>query len=473
MANSEKDFRDKVSTVDSLGRRIWIYAKKPFGKYYNRRKVVGYTLLLLLFVMPLIKVHGEPLLLFNVLQGKFIIFSLVFTAQDMHMFALTMLILMVFIVLFTVVFGRLFCGWVCPQTVFMELVFRRIEYFIEGDAQQQIKLNKSPWTSKKIVKKISKHFIFFAIALVIANLFLSYIIGVEEVYKIIKDPIVNHLSGFASMIIFSLLFYGVFAFFREQVCVAVCPYGRLQSVLLTSSSVVVIYDWIRGEPRGKMKKLKTDPSSFNSESPAVLGDCVDCNLCVKVCPTGIDIRNGTQLECVNCTACMDACDQVMSKIGREEGLIRYDAYDNIGKVKQKLIDSRVMAYTAVLALLLLLQSFLLLNRSSAELVIQRTSGVLFQRNDDGTISNLYNYQIINKTSHLISDLELKIKEKKALIKEIGIVNDVAMQETATGSFFIIIPENELTGHKNEITIELYIENELIDKITTNFSGPIK
>jgi cytochrome c oxidase accessory protein FixG len=466
MSNSDTNFRDKVSTVDKFGKRVWVYAKKPYGKYFNYRQLVGYTLLFVLFVTPFIKVNGEPLMLFNVLEGKFIILSMVFTAQDMHLFALMMLIFMVFIILFTVVFGRLFCGWVCPQTVFMEMVFRRIEYFIEGDANQQIKLNNSPWTAEKIAKKLTKHFIFFVIAVAIANIFLSYIIGVDQVAKIIQEPISSHFTGFVSMIVFSGLFYGVFSFFREQVCVAVCPYGRLQSVLLTSSSVVVIYDWIRGEPRGKKSRKETIP-------PKIVGDCVDCNLCVKVCPTGIDIRNGTQLECVNCTACMDACDQVMSKIGREEGLIRYDSYENIEKGGSKLLNKRVWAYCAVLAGLIILQSFLLFNRTSAELIIQRASGVLFQKNEDGTISNLYNYQIVNKTSHQIADLELRLSEDVGYIQKVGAVNNVEMQQTANGSFFVFISEDELKGNKNEITIELYIEGELIDQVTTNFLGPIK
>lgn len=461
------DFRDKVATIDNLGRRIWIYAKKPFGKYFNLRQIVGYLLIAVLFVTPFIKVNGEPFVLFNILEGKFIILGFIFTAQDMHLFAITMLIFMIFIVIFTVIFGRLFCGWVCPQTIFMELVFRRIEYFIEGDANQQRKLNEGPWTDIKIFKKVIKHAIFFAIAVVIANVFLAYIIGADAVIAIIKDPISVHLKGFLSLIIFSTLFYGVFAFFREQVCVAVCPYGRLQSVLLNSSSIVVIYDWIRGEPRGK-KKRKPDATDV-----IAIGDCVDCNLCVQVCPTGIDIRDGTQLECVNCTACMDACDQVMSKIGREEGLIRYDSYENVETGISKIFTTRVFAYCSVLFLLIALQSILLFSRTSAELIIQRTPGILFQKNDDGTISNLYNYQIVNKTATEIIDLEVRIKETNAEIRSIGSVTDIKMQETATGSFFIHFLEEDIQSQKNKITIELYVDDKLVDKVKTNFLGPIK
>jgi cytochrome c oxidase accessory protein FixG len=275
-----EDFRDHIATVDDSGGRIWVYPKKPSGPYYKYRTLVSWILLAILFGIPFIKVNGDPLFLFNIVERKFIIFSIVFTPQDMHLFALAMITLMLFIVLFTVVFGRLFCGWVCPQTIFMEMVFRKIEYWIEGDFNQQKKLNKAPWTSKKLFKKTLKHVIFFLIAIIIANTFLSYIIGVEQVGKIITEPIKMHLSGFFGMLVFSGLFYGVFAFFREQVCTVVCPYGRLQGVLLVKNSIVVIYDWIRGEPRGKIRKKKKD--SDNAEPP--LGDCVNCNLCVKVCP---------------------------------------------------------------------------------------------------------------------------------------------------------------------------------------------
>jgi len=460
------DFRDKVGTVDNLGRRIWVYAKKPFGKFYNYRQLVGYSLIAFLFIIPFIKINGNPLLLFNVLEGKFIIFSMIFTAQDMHLFAIMMLIVMVFIVLFTVIFGRLFCGWVCPQTVFMELIFRRIEYAIEGDYKQQKKLNTSEWTIEKIGKKSMKHLIFFMISFCIGNLFLSYIIGVDQVFKIIQEPISLHVYGFMAMLVFSGLFYGVFAFFREQVCVAVCPYGRLQSVLLDSNSLVVIYDWVRGEPRGKKQRKETETSQLK-------GDCVDCNLCVNVCPTGIDIRNGTQMECVNCTACMDACDEVMQKINRDTGLIRLDSYDNIKIGKGKLLTTRVLSYCAVLVALVVLQSFLLFNRSDVELVVQRTPGMLYQKNDDGMISNLYNYQIINKTAGDIDHLSLKVDSENAILKPIGNGNDIKAITSSTGSFFILIPEGQLKGTKNKIVIKLMKDAEILDEVNTNFLGPIK
>jgi len=465
----QEEYRDSIATVDESGGRIWIYPKKPSGKFYNWRTYVSWILLAVLFGMPFIKVNGEPLLLFNVIERKFIIFSIVFTPQDLHLFALAMLTLMVFIVLFTVVFGRLFCGWVCPQTIFMEMVFRKIEYWIEGDANQQRKLNKAPWDRKKFFKKTLKHVIFFSIAVLIANTFLSYIIGVDEVKKIVSEPVAFHMGGFIAMLIFSAIFYGVFAFFREQVCIAVCPYGRLQGVLLVPNSIVVIYDWIRGEPRGKIKKNKT----AESEQQA-LGDCIDCGLCVKVCPTGIDIRNGTQLECVNCTACMDACDEVMEKIDRPLGLIRYDSHTNIEKGKSKLFTTRVMAYTGVLLALILFQSFLFGTRSEIESLLLRTPGMLYQEVDENTVSNLYNYQLVNKTNEPMTNLEFRLLTVGGEIKVVGgQIPDVPRMEMIKGALFIEMEKDKLNGRKNKLRLELYSNGEKIDKLSTNFLGPIK
>ncbi len=280
MTNSTRDteeYRDKVSTIDDEGKRIWVYPKKPKGPYTREREIVAVFLLIFLFGTPFIKVYGQPLLLFDILNRKFIIFGLVFWPQDFYLFVLATLSFIVFIVLFTVIFGRLWCGWACPQTIFMEMVFRKIEYWIEGDARNQIALNKVPWTSKKIFKKTLKHTIFYIISFIIGNTFLAYIIGVDELFKIVSDPLPEHIAGFSAMILFSGVFYGVFAFFREQVCTMVCPYGRLQGVLLDPNSIVVAYDFERGEPKGKFVR---------NQERKNLGDCVDCKQCVDVGATG-------------------------------------------------------------------------------------------------------------------------------------------------------------------------------------------
>lgn len=463
-----EEYRDKIATVDETGKRVWIYPKKPKGPLYNARTYVSWALLALLFGLPFIKVNGEPLLLFNVLERKFILFGVLFTPQDFHLFVLAMLTFVVFIVLFTVVFGRLFCGWVCPQTIFMEMVFRKIEYWIEGDANAQRKLNKAPWTTDKIVKKGLKQIIFFVIAVLVANTFLAYIIGIDEVVKIISEPVSMHLGGFIAMLIFSGVFYFVFSWMREQVCIAICPYGRLQGVLLDKSSIVVAYDFIRGEPRGKIRKQKKEVE--NPVKP--LGDCIDCKLCVQVCPTGIDIRNGTQLECVNCTACIDACDEVMEKVNRPKGLIRYDSLTGIEEKRRKLFTTRVIAYSAVLTVLLALNVFFLGNRADVEAVILRTPGMLYQKVDETYISNLYNYQLFNKTTDTLN-LELKLQSEFGRIRLVGDIPVSLPGSMVEGAFFIEMEKEKLSRRKNNLTIEVYTKNQLLEKVKTNFLGPFK
>ncbi|MEL6866023.1 MAG: cytochrome c oxidase accessory protein CcoG [Bacteroidota bacterium] len=485
----DNNFRDHIATVDEAGKRIWMYPKKPKGWYYNVRSYFSWVLLALLFGMPFIKVNGDPLLLFNILERQFIIFSVYFGPQDFHLFGLAMLILLIFIILFTVVFGRLFCGWVCPQTIFMEMVFRKIEYWIEGDANAQKRLNKAPWDGDKIMKKGLKQSLFFGIAILVANTFLAYIIGADAVLEIIQEPIQQHLMGFSAMIFFSFLFYFVFAYMREQVCVTICPYGRMQGVMLDQDSIVVAYDFVRGEPRGRIKKKKkkrrnplTDMQQKldNSqalettveESPIKIGDCIDCKLCVQVCPTGIDIRHGTQLECINCTACMDACDEVMEKIKRPTKLIRYDSYNGIKNKKSRLFTPRVGAYSLVLVVLLGIEIFLLSQRADVETLMLRAPGTLYQEVDEQTLSNLYNYHIINKTKDSLA-IEFRLGTEYGSIQLIGKSPVAPEKGEAEGALFIKMPKDQLNGRKNEIKVQVYAGDRKIDEISTNFLGPIK
>lgn len=472
LANIEADeFRDHIATVDQSGKRIWIYPKKPKGPYYNARTYLSWFFLAFLFGMPWIKAGGEPLLLFNVLERRFILFGLHFAPQDFYLFVLAMLIFIIFVALFTVVFGRLFCGWVCPQTVFMEMVFRKIEYWIEGDANAQRRLNKAPWNREKVLKKGSKQLLFFAIAVLVANTFLAYIIGIEEVIKIATEPVEQHFGGFTAMLLFSGAFYGVFAFLREQVCVTICPYGRLQGVLLDQDSLVVAYDFQRGEPRGKYRRPK--PDQLPDPTQLALGDCIDCKLCVQVCPTGIDIRNGTQLECVNCTACMDACDEVMEKIDRPKELIRYDSYNGIVTGRRKILTPRAIAYSIVLVLLVSLEVFLFTNRSDIDTLLLRTPGMLYQEVDENTISNLYNYHLTNKTG---KDLPVSflLVNSNGKIRLVGNESpEVPANGEAEGALFIDMPKVELNGNKTAIRIQVLADSTVIDEVKTNFFGPVR
>lgn len=457
-----ESFRDKVSTIDEQGKRIWVYPKKPRGPLHRARAAVSILLLAFLFAAPFIKVNGQPLILLNVLERKFILFGLAFWPQDLHLFALTMIALIVFIILFTAVFGRLWCGWACPQIVFMEMVFRKIEYWIEGDAHQQRALNKAPWSAGKFVKKASKHAVFYGLSFLIGNTLLAYIIGVEELFKIITDPPGQHVAGLTAMILFSGLFYFIFAYFREQACTMVCPYGRLQGVLLDPNSIVVMYDFQRGEPRGKIKK---------GAERAPLGHCVECRLCVQVCPTGIDIRDGTQLECVNCAACIDACNEVMERVNFPKGLIRYASFNGVKSGEKLKITPRIVGYSALLLALVGLLSFLLLTRSAIEATILRTPGVLYQEVEEGKIQNLYNLKVANKSFDRLS-VHLKLLEPPGEILLVGGEQlSVPEDGLAESVFFVKLPRAQLRGVQTPLRIGVYDGERLLETVKTGFLGP--
>jgi cytochrome c oxidase accessory protein FixG len=457
-----ESFRDTLATVSKEGKRKWIYPKKPQGKFYNARNVISVFLLLILFVTPFIKIGGHPLFMFDILERNFILFGIPFGPHDFHLFVLVMIGLIIFIILFTAVFGRVFCGWVCPQTVFMEMVFRKIEYLIEGDSRDQKRLKELEWDSKKIFKKTSKHLIFFALAFLIANFLLAYIIGIDSLYNIIIDPPSEHIRGLLYITLFSGLFYWIFAYFREQACTIVCPYGRLQGVLLDSNSLVIAYDYKRGEPRSRIKR--------NEE--AMAGDCIDCSLCVDVCPTGIDIRDGIQLECVNCTACIDACDAVMEKIKRPKGLIRYDSLNGIEKQQRFKITPRIMSYSALLLVILSVLVYLFSVRTDFSINILRTPGMLFQEQPGDIISNLYDVSIINKTFDN-RPVNLKLENIKGEIKLIGTDIKLMPQGNYDGKFLVLIPKDIINKMNTPLMIGVYSNGKLLQQIKTSFLGPME
>ena len=308
---------------------------------------------------------------------------------------------------------------------------------------------------------------FFIISFIIANVFLAYLVSSDRLFLMIKEGPALHTSTLIALLIFTAVFYFIFAWFREQVCIIACPYGRMQGVLLDNKSINVAYDHVRGEKElGRAKFNKQEDRASTGK-----GDCIDCKLCVHVCPTGIDIRNGTQLECINCTACIDECDTIMESVGLPKGLIRYASEDEIVKKEKFQFTTRMKGYTAVLVILIGVLVGMLFLRNDVEATILRLPGQLFEHKGEN-ISNVYTYKIINKTTKEFNEVTFKLVDPKGEIILVGKPKvRVKPDAIAKGTLFIEINPAYLEGDKIKLKIEVYEGDVLIETTTTNFMGP--
>lgn len=442
------------------GKRRWMYPIIRKGKFYNYRNWLSYIYLILFFAAPFLRINGEPVLLINVMERRFVLLGQVFWPQDFFLFMLGMLVFIVCVVFFTMAFGRIFCGWICPQTIFMEMVFRKIEIWIEGDAKYRRKLDEGPLTREKIIKKTAKHSIFVVLSFMIANTFLAYIIGSENLIKIATEPVSQHIVGFISIWVFTLIFYLVYSRVRELVCTVICPYGRLQGVLTDKHTLMVAYNYKRGEPRGKLSRKYATPK----------GDCVDCGLCVDVCPTGIDIRKGPQLECVNCTMCIDACNQVMEKIHRDMNLIGFYSEEMIEENKKPSFTGRMKAYSAIITVLFGVLAYFIYQRQDIDVTVMRSAGMLYQEQPDNYVSNIYNADIINKTNKT-QNIKLVADDPHVKIKYIQAPGALNKESATKAVFFLMLPVKSIRATKTDIKLRVVKGDKVLNTISTTFIGP--
>ena len=462
-----RDFRDHIATADQDGRRRWLYPKAPSGPWHRRRAWFAGLLLVLMFAGPWIRIQGNPLLLLNVVERRFSILGQVFWPHDSAVFAVAMLVFLCGILVFTVAFGRLWCGWACPQTVMMEMVFRKVEFLIDGDPAAQRALAAAPWTAAKIGRRMLKHGVFFGLSLVVGNTLLAYLIGSEQLLAIQLDDPRRHWAGLAAMMLFSLLFYAIFARFREQACTFICPYGRFQSALLDTNSLLVSYDRRRGEGRAPWRR----DQDHEARRASGLGDCIDCRQCVAVCPTGIDIRDGTQMECIHCTACIDACDAVMNKVGRPAGLVRFASQDHLERGEPQRFTRRMAMYSALLAALVGVFLWLVLSRSPVETTFLRVSGSLHQTLPDGRIRNLFSVKMINK-SHRPLPVEVRLEHPPGSVRLLGATNPVVpVGQYLQASALVDLDPDRLTGSTTGLELGIYSGGRLMERVSTQFSGP--
>ena len=375
---------DKLATINDDGSRHRLHPADVKGKFSRARPVVHVTLILIYALLPWVQVGGSPAILIDIPARRFYFFGGVFNAQDFYLAFPILTGIGFSLILTSALFGRVWCGWACPQTVFLESVFRRIERWIDGPRAAQLRLEDAPWTAEKVVRRVAKHGLWIFVSVNIAHMFLSYFVSLPRLYHMVLSSPAEHWTAFLWMCAISTVLYLNFWWFREQLCIVICPYGRLQSVLQDDDTLVIGYDKRRGEPRGKAK----DPNA---------GDCVDCKRCVAVCPTGIDIRNGLQLECIGCAACIDACDDIMVKLGRKTGLVRYDSQRGLGGQKRRFFRPRVAFYAIAGLVGLAVAIGMVIGHQPFEANVVRPKGVPFMF-DGELVRNQVFIHVINKAA---------------------------------------------------------------------------
>ncbi len=375
---------DRLSMLDDEGARHELYPLEVNGRFAKRKAWIFGALIVVYVALPWIPIGGHPAVFLDIVHRRFFLFGRVFNAQDFYLFFFFMSAVGFGLILLSALFGRVWCGYACPQTVFLEGVFRRVERWIEGDGRQRRKLDAAPWSGSKVLKKAAKHSVYLVVSFVVAHVFLAYFNSVPQLFEMMASSPAEHPTAFGWAFGMTAVMHFNFWWFREQLCIVICPYGRLQSALQDDHTIVIGYDPGRGDPRGK----KGAPGT---------GDCVDCLRCVQVCPTGIDIRNGLQLECVGCASCIDACDAVMDKIERPRGLVRYDSLAALRGEPRRFLRGRVYAYgVAGLVGLAVAISFFLANRSF-EANLLRVEGAPYLVSE-GTLTNPLRVHVVNKAS---------------------------------------------------------------------------
>lgn len=405
-----------LTTLSSEGRRLWIYPTEARGRYWRRRRGVGWLLIALFVLLPVVPIGGHPAVLLDLAARTFYLFGGVFYPTDTFLLLLLSVSALVAVVLFTALLGRVWCGWGCPQTVYLEFVFRPIERFFGGKEHVRKRRDAGPWTWDRTWRFATTWTAYLGVALLLAHVFVSYFTGWERLLRWMTSPPTEHWGYFVLMAGTTALIVFDFGRFREQMCTIACPYARFQSVLLDPDSMIVSYDPTRGEPRARRSKKKIAEERAGERPP--LGDCVDCFACVRTCPTGIDIREGLQMECIACTQCIDACDSIMDAVGTPRGLIRYTSENSLHGLRTRVVRPRTVVYGLLLAALLTAFATLVATRAAHTVLVGRVADAPFVALPDGRTANRLTFRVTNR-SH--ADLAFTVRADAPAGAEVRVI----------------------------------------------------
>ena len=451
---------DSLSTINNDGSKFNIHPADVKGSFTTRRRLTAWLLIAVYVLLPWIQINGYPAVFIDLAERRFHLFGLTLLTQDFWVFFFFVSGLAFSLFVLASLVGRVWCGWFCPYTVFLEHLYRRIERFVDGDAQKRKKLDAAPMDSSKALKRIIKWGLYILASFTLAHIFLAYFISIPQVWQNMHQAPSEHITQFLFIIAFTGIFTFCFGWFREQFCIILCPYGRFQSALTDDETVTVFYDYNRGEPRGKIRKDDTEAK----------GDCIDCKRCVNVCPTGIDIRNGIQLECVACSSCIDACNDIMRKVKRPTGLIRYDSAAGLSTGKRKIIRPRILLYVLFTALGLTALSATFMSKAKPFYAgLTRMRQTTYSASEEG-VRNTFVINITNKRNRTAEfTITLLDKEKLNLVFEDRKLSVDAIQEEAI-TLSILSPIDHYVGPA-DIQFQVTADDATSSKLAARFLGP--
>ncbi len=461
-----------LTTLGRDGKRRWMYPTPSKGSKYRARQVLGWALIAFFVGLPWVKIGGRPAILLDIAAREFTFFGLTLHPTDtllLMVFLLTVLLSVFFV---TALFGRVWCGWGCPQTVYLEFVYRPIERLIEGKEGARRKLDQGPWTREKMIRKGLKYGVFLLISLFLAHTFVAYFVGWERLLEWMGKSPAEAPGYFVMMILTTALVYFDFGFFREQMCTITCPYARFQSVLMDRNSLIVSYDPNRGEPRGTARARK-QAGPLNLEDGTVsFGDCVDCGACVRTCPTGIDIREGLQMECVACTQCIDACNEIMDAVDKPRGLIRFTSENALDQKPTRVARPRVLAYGVILVLLSATFVGLVINRGPLEVDLARASGTTYQITNDGDVANRLRFRLRNRTAEEVHAEVRVVSPEAASVQVVG-QHPILLPagDPVRIEVWITMPPEEMPSGGMPLTLELVVDGEVWATPSIGLMGP--